>query len=112
MPSNHWYYELWYGVLSIAYLGHIFYQLQGYNVYRRITYVTFTPITWFVLLWFCNGWMLEFVIELFEMKTMHVIYLCCIDTDAKYGKSDCGKFIGVSACLCYDMIYYHYVFLI
>ena len=65
--------------LSIAYLGpHILSITKGYNVYRRITYVTFTPITWFVLLWFYNGWMLEFVIELFEMKTMHILYICAV----------------------------------
>ena len=64
--------------LSIAYLGpHILSITKGYNLYRRITYVTFTPITWFVVLFWC-GWMEEFVIEMFEMQTSHIFYLCLV----------------------------------
>ncbi len=64
---------------SIAYLGpHILFTTKGYNIFRRITYVTFTPITWFLLLWFYNGWILEFAIELFEMKTFHILYICMV----------------------------------
>ena len=64
--------------LSIAYLGpHILSITKGYNLYRRLTYVTFTPITWFVVLFWC-GWMEEFVIEIFEMQTLHILYLCLV----------------------------------
>ena len=62
--------------LSIAYLGpHILSITKGYNLYRRLTYVTFTLLLGLLFCFGADGW--KNLCEDLKCR-LHILYLCLV----------------------------------